>query len=172
MKGKPKEEPRKKLLLKAGEIERMRELPLSHPLNPKSGMLLRPLADTVGLSRLGVHLVRLKQGRESNMVHAHHYEEEFFYILSGRGVALIDGKKHAVGPGDFMAFPTPSVSHLLANPYEEDLLYLVGGERKAFEIGEFPTIGKWLIRDGHKAYLVDRDALEEIDWRKGIKKKD
>jgi uncharacterized cupin superfamily protein len=48
-------------------------------------------------------------------------EEEWLYILSGRGVAQIDGKEYEVWPGDFMGFATPSVAHLLKNPYRKSL---------------------------------------------------
>ena len=46
-------------------------------------------------------------------------------------VAEIDGGEHEVGPGDFMGFPTPSLGHHLRNPFDEDLVYLMGGERHA-----------------------------------------
>jgi uncharacterized cupin superfamily protein len=42
------------------------------------------------------------------------------YILAGRAVAEIDGAKREVGPGDFMGFATPSVAHLLRNPFAEE----------------------------------------------------
>lgn len=79
---------------------------------------------------------------------------------------LIDGTEHEVGPGDFLAFPAPSVPHLVSNPFDSDLVYLVGGERKEFELGEFPRHDKLLIRDRGKAYLVKRQDLEEIRWKK------
>jgi len=53
--------------------------------------------------------------------HSHQHEEEWLYILSGRGIAEIDGEELEVGPGDFMAFPTPSVAHHLTNPFDEKL---------------------------------------------------
>ncbi|MGH9891065.1 MAG: cupin domain-containing protein [bacterium] len=55
-------------------------------------------------------------GKESFTYHSHHREEEWIYILSGQAIAEIDGAEYEVGPGDFMAFPTPSVAHHLRNP--------------------------------------------------------
>jgi uncharacterized cupin superfamily protein len=118
------------------------------------------LGDDVGLERIGVHLIRVPPGKESCIYHAHAAEEEWIYILSGRGVAEIDDEEHEVGPGDFMGFPTPSVAHQLRNPFDEDLVYLVGGERRDMEVGEFPRLGKHAIRIGREAYLVDSAALE------------
>jgi uncharacterized cupin superfamily protein len=42
-------------------------------------------------------------------------EEEWLYILSGRGIAEIDSEEIDVAAGTFMAFP-PSVPHHLKNP--------------------------------------------------------
>ena len=75
------------------------------------------------------------------------------YVLSGRAIAEIDGVEHEVGPGDFMGFPTPSVAHHMRNPYEEDLVYLSGGERKPLEIADFPRDGKRMVRVGPRASL-------------------
>ena len=69
-------------------------------------------------------------------------EEEWVYILSGRGVADIDGKTYDVGPGDFMAFPSPDVAHLLRNPFESDLVYLMGGEAVPLDVLDYPRLGK------------------------------
>jgi uncharacterized cupin superfamily protein len=133
-----------------------------HPLNPGSEMHWQSLSDVVGLTRIGVHLIRLPPGKESAVYHTHAAEEEWIYILSGRAVAEIDGRDHAVGPGDFMGFPTPSVGHHLRNEADQDLVYLVGGERKEMEIAEFPHLGKVVLRVGRTADMVDREHLERF----------
>jgi uncharacterized cupin superfamily protein len=69
-------------------------------------------------------------------------EEEWVYILSGRGLADIDGQQYDVGPGDFMGFPAPGTAHLLRNPFEEDLVYLMGGEAVPLDVLDYPTLGK------------------------------
>ena len=42
-------------------------------------------------------------------------------------MAEIDDEDLVVSPGDFMAFPTPSVTHHLKNPFDEELVYLTNG---------------------------------------------
>jgi uncharacterized cupin superfamily protein len=69
-------------------------------------------------------------------------EEEWVYILAGRGLADIDGKEYEVGPGDFMGFPAPGIAHLLRNPFKEDLVYLMGGEAVPLDVLDYPTLGK------------------------------
>ncbi|MEM9491829.1 MAG: cupin, partial [Myxococcota bacterium] len=65
-----------------------------------------------------------------------------------------------VGPGDFMGFPTPSVAHHLRNPFDEELVYLSGGERKSMEIADFPRLGKRLLRVGSKVSITSTEGDE------------
>lgn len=141
---------RKPSLVRAAQAE---GATFSHPLNPNSEIHGRSLGDAVGLERLGIHLVRIPPGKESFVYHLHYTEEEFVYILSGRGIAEIGDEEHEVGPGDFMGFPTPSVGHHLRNPFDEDLVYLSGGERRISEIADFPRHDKRLVRVGLSASI-------------------
>jgi uncharacterized cupin superfamily protein len=136
------------------------EFKFEHPLNPRSEVWMSPVSRIAGMERLGITRVRVPPGKDSFIYHSHQSEEEFIYILSGRGVAEIGDDEIEVGPGDFMGFPTPSVAHHLTNPFEEDLVYLMGGERRDIELADFPRLGKRLVRDGQDNRLVDTDALE------------
>jgi uncharacterized cupin superfamily protein len=140
--------------------DRDAEQSFSHPLNPDSEMRGVSLSQAAGLERIGVHFIRVPPGKEANIYHLHHHEEEWWYVLEGRGIVEIDGEEHEVGPGDFMGFPTePPTPHHLRNGGDTDLVYLVGGERKRVEIGEFPHLGKLVLRRGRTAEIVDRDAV-------------
>ncbi|MEP0859800.1 cupin domain-containing protein, partial [Trichocoleus sp. DQ-U1] len=87
-------------------------------------------------------------------------EEEWVYILSGRGIAEIGDVECEVGPGDFMGFGLPQQPHHLRNPFNEDLVYLIGGEAGRLDVGVFPRLGKRVIRDGESAYIFDESALQ------------
>ena len=153
-------------LLRAAEIADAEEIKVQHPLNPNSEVYIRSMSEVVGMQRVGVHLARVPTGKESLEYHTHHYEEEFLYILSGRGIADIDGQEIEVGPGDFLGFKVPSVGHNLRNPFDEDLVYMMGGERREFEVADFPRLKKRLIRDREKAWIVhegDVDVFEHSD---------
>jgi uncharacterized cupin superfamily protein len=124
------------------------ESTFSHPWNENSEITGTHLSGLTGLERTGVSLVRLASGKESFAYHMHHREEEWVYVLSGRGIAVIDGAEYEMGPGDFAAFPTPSVAHIMRNPNEPDLVYLMGGENREYEIADFPGLDKRVIRRG------------------------
>lgn len=146
------------------------EICARHPLNPKSKVFLRGLSRQVGMQRAQLWVARLPPGHESFIFHSHAGEEEYVYILSGRGRAEIGDEVFEVGPGDFMGFTAPSPAHNLANPYDEDLVYLMGGESRDVEIGEFPRHGKWIVKRGEELFLVDTSAVERrsiADWIAG-----
>ncbi len=132
-------------LLRAAEISE-KESSFSHPWNPNSEVIGTHMSHLAGLERTGVSLVRIPPGKESFAYHLHHREEEWIYILSGKAVAEIDDNEYEMTAGDLVAFPTPSVAHLMKNPFDEDLVYLMGGENHDYEIADFPKLDKRMIR--------------------------
>ena len=128
----------KQFVLQASQI-RQREQSFSHPWNPNSQLIGVQLSRALGLKRAAVSIARMPPGKESFVYHSHHHEEEWLYILSGRGVTEIDGEEIEVGAGDFMAFPTPSVPHHLKNPFDQDLVYLMGGKTGSLKSRIFPV---------------------------------
>jgi len=127
----------------------------SHPWNPNSDMHGTQLGLSVGLKRTGVNFIRVPGGKEAFVYHSHRHEEEWIYVLSGRAIATIDGTDYEIGVGDFIGYPTPSVAHLMRNPGPEDLVYLSGGEHLDFDVAEFPTLGKRMVRSGKQVEIFD-----------------
>ena len=149
-----------KTLHTAADIRRMKESKFIHFLNPGAIRYTRSLGDAAGLETLGVHLVRLKAGDASTEYHFHHQDEEWIYILSGRGIAEIGEKKYRIGAGDFMGFVAGSEAHAMRNPYKTDLLYLVGGNRCPLDVCDYPRINKRRYRMNGKNDYVDLAALQ------------
>ena len=56
--------------------------------------------------------------------HMHHEDVEYYYILSGSGVMILDGVRHPVGPGDIAAV-FPGGTHGLENTGKGDLRIIV-----------------------------------------------
>jgi len=162
--------------LSSAAVESLEEVHIRHPLNPASDVFLRRLAPIFGLQSLALHVARVPPGKESFLFHRHERDEEFLVILSGRGRAEIGEKKIDVSPGDIMAFPAPhGPPHHLTNPFDEDLVYLMGGESSGFDIAYFPRINKQLIFSGSEIRLVDVDASQKLsfaDWQTSSSKGD
>ncbi|NJL46445.1 MAG: cupin domain-containing protein [Leptolyngbyaceae cyanobacterium SM2_5_2] len=135
-------------LLQASAIAALPEAVFVHPLNPKAIRHGKSLGDETGLHHIGIHLVRVEPGHDSTQYHVHQAEEEFIYILAGRGLADIGDQVVEVSPGDFMGFAAGSLAHSLSNPFEEDLVYLMGGMRLDFDICDYPRVNTRLYRRG------------------------
>jgi GST-like protein len=139
------------VVLRAADIDRA-EVALVQRLNPRSRFKDAWLTRLAGLERIGLSRARIPPGGESFAYHAHQAEEEWIFIVSGRARARIDDKEYDLGPGDFAAFPTPQAPHLLSNPFDEDCLYLMGGERGLVtDVLRYPDLGK--------SYVLVRDRM-------------
>jgi uncharacterized cupin superfamily protein len=149
----------KPALLRSAEVQALPEIRRPHPLDSSIVRHTRSLGDAAGLATIGVHLVRLEQGDTSSVHHYHHQDEEWVYILSGRGVAEIGDEKHEVAAGDFMGFVAGSQPHSLHNPNSDDLVYLVGGNRWPFDVCDYPRVGKRRYRINGKNVYIDAGLL-------------
>ncbi len=142
------------MLLNASRIADLPEQTLHHPLSTGAIRHFRALGDAAGLKNLGVQMVRLEAGRESTEFHGHLVEEECVFVLSGNGVAEISEEKVDVGPGDFMGFAANREAHSLKSSSDTDLVYLVFGQRCAFDVCDYPRVGKRIYRLAGEERLV------------------
>ena len=149
-------------LLRAAAIDALEPISRQHQFNSNAIRLTRTLGERVGMQRIGVHLVRLQPGHESTQYHYHDADEEFLYVLEGRGIAEIGGETFEVGPGDFMGFTTPSQPHTLTNPFSQDLVYLMAGERNPNDVVHYPRIRRTMIKGPGARRWVDWDDLHEL----------
>jgi uncharacterized cupin superfamily protein len=134
--------PAPRVLVRPGERAPAREY--RHPENPRSEVYLTALSRTAGLGRLAVVHARVPAGKESFVYHVHRHDEEWAYVLSGRGVAEIGEREEEIGPGDFLGYPANGDPHNLRASAGEDLVYLQGGDawsRSTIEIVDMPRLG-------------------------------
>jgi uncharacterized cupin superfamily protein len=145
-----------RVLVRAGE--RGPAFPAGHPYNPSAEVHGWILSRMAGLQRIAVNVVWLPPGKESAVYHRHHREEEWLYVLEGRGVAEVDDVEHEIGPGDFLGF-SPGVAHQVRNPSSANLSMLVGGEViPDVEVADFPRLGRRLVRVGARLAVYPLDA--------------
>jgi uncharacterized cupin superfamily protein len=149
-------------LLRAAAIDALEPERRQHQFNPNAVRLTRTLGTRVGMQRIGVHIVRLPPGRESTQFHYHDADEEFLYVLEGRGIAEIGDESYEIGRGDFMGFTAPSQPHTLKNPFDEDLVYLMAGERNPNDVVHYPRIRRTMIKGPGPRRWVDWDDLHTL----------
>jgi len=148
------------MYLSAKDIEALEGIKKAHFLNEGARRHQKSLGDQVGLERLGVHLVSVEPGWYSTEFHHHLWEEEAVYVLSGRGTATIGEEKQAVGPGDFIAYPTNGVAHDMYNDGDKPLVFLVVGQRLDHDVCDYPRKGKRLYVNKGEWNLVDHAEIE------------
>ncbi len=138
--------------------ERGPDFAVRHPYDASvevHGWLLSRMA---GLGRIAVNLEWLAPGKHSAPLHVHHREEEWVYVVEGRGVAELGDAEHAVGPGDFLGFP-PGVAHHVRNDSADRLLLLVGGEViPDVDVSDFPRLKRRLVRIGTRIAIYPLEA--------------
>jgi uncharacterized cupin superfamily protein len=142
-------------LLKAADIAAMEGKSKAHLLNPDAIRVSRSLGGATGLTNLGFHMMTVMPGREYAEYHRHLYEEQCFYILAGRGEAIIEEQHHAIGPGDFLGFPKKGAAHTIVNTGDEPLVMLSARVNLEQDVCDYPRKKKRLYMNGTEEALVD-----------------
>ncbi len=127
--------------------------PLTPSMKPRGGSL-------------GVNQMRVPKGRSVCPFHSHQREDEVFYILSGRGVLRYGEALSELRPGDCVSCPAGTgQAHQIANPHEEDLVYLAIGVSDPHEVCTYPDSGKVMVRGiGRIGSLEDKAYMDgELD---------
>lgn len=106
------------------------------------GWRIRPLSDAAGLTRMGVKLREIASGCAGTHLHFHDVEEEWAYVLSGRGHVRVGELVRPVRAGSFAGFPPgPRPHHFVADD-DTPLVVLEGGERRGREdLCTYPELG-------------------------------
>lgn len=146
-------------LLKAADIEAMEGQTKAHLLNPNAVRVAKSLGAATGLTQLGFHMMTVMPGHESTEYHRHLYEEQCFYILSGRGEVVIDEQRHALEPGDFAGFPRRGAAHTMVNTGDQPLVFLTARTLLEQDVCDYPRQQKRLYMTGSEEALVDFGAV-------------
>ena len=105
-----------------------------------------------------VEICRLPPGKPAYPYHSHSAQWEFYYVISGSGLAR-DGEGHSqIVPGDAFIF-APNEAHQLINNGREDLVLFVVADNPIGESAYYPDSKKWLVRSPERA-LIRSDTLE------------
>ena len=113
--------------------------------------------------KLGVVQNTLPPGSVGCPFHWHAREDEVFFILSGRGRLRYGDTTRELRAGDCISCPAGTrVAHQIANPYEQDLVYLAMGPYDPHEVCGYPDSGKVMVRA-----LKSVGRLEKTDYTEG-----
>jgi uncharacterized cupin superfamily protein len=148
--------PEPRVLVRASE--RGPDFPVAHPYDPSVEAHVWTVSRMSGLGRIAVNLEWLPPGKQSSPLHVHHREEEWVYVVEGRGIAEVGDAEHAIGVGDFLGFP-PGVAHHVRNDSADRLLLLVGGEViPDVDVADFPRLRRRMVRIGTRIAIYPLEA--------------
>jgi uncharacterized cupin superfamily protein len=99
----------------------------------------------VGAKALGCALHVVAAGKRAFPYHAHHANEELFFILSGTGEYRYGDKTYPIKTGDFLAAPAggPEVAHQIINTGAEEMRYLGISTMRTPDAVDYPDSGKF-----------------------------
>jgi uncharacterized cupin superfamily protein len=149
-------------LLTAKAISETDEVKHVHQFNKNAIRHTRSIGDILGLEHLGVHLVRIEPGNDTTQFHFHHQDEEFVYILEGKGTADIGIVLVDVQGGDFMALKQNSLPLCRNNSSDEVLVFLMGGTRSDIDVCDYPKLNRRMYRENGKKSFVDLDQVDDV----------
>lgn len=98
----------------------------------------------IGARKLGYRLVVLAPGKCGWPAHAHHVNEEMFFILEGSGILRIGAERLPLRAGDFICCPPgPDMPHQIQNDSGGELRYLAVSTMESPEVVDYPDSGKF-----------------------------
>jgi len=101
----------------------------------------------IGAHKLGCQLHVVPAGKKAFPRHAHHANEEMFYIVSGEGTYRLGDEIFPVREGDVISAPAGDVStaHQIVNTSGAELRYLAFSTRLDPDVTEYPDSMKFAV---------------------------
>ncbi|MBA2241469.1 MAG: cupin domain-containing protein [Chthoniobacterales bacterium] len=108
-----------------------------------------------------VEITRVAPGQTPYPYHLHSAQWEFYYVLSGSGLARHQEGTTPIETGDAFLFG-PDEPHQLTNNGSEDLLLFVVADNPIGESCYYPDSEKWLVRSPERR-LIRSDNFDYYD---------
>lgn len=105
-----------------------------------------------------VEMTRIGPGQTPYPYHSHRAQWEFYYVISGSGLARHQEGTTSIATGDAFLFG-PDEPHQFTNNGTEDLLLFVVADNPIGESAYYPDSNKWLVRSPERR-LLRGDALD------------
>jgi uncharacterized cupin superfamily protein len=101
----------------------------------------------VGASKLGCQLHIVPAGKKAFPRHAHHANEEMFYVVSGEGAFRLGDETYPIRTGDVLSAPAgdASTAHQIVNTGSVELRYLGFSTRLDPDVVEYPDSQKFSV---------------------------
>jgi len=101
----------------------------------------------IGAVKLGCQLHLVPPGKKAFPRHAHHANEEIFFVVSGEGTYRLGDAAWPIRAGDVIGAPAgdAATAHQIVNTGAEELRYLAFSTRLDPDVTEYPDSGKFSV---------------------------
>ncbi|HLW91185.1 MAG TPA: cupin domain-containing protein [Roseiarcus sp.] len=101
----------------------------------------------IGAQKLGCQLHVVPAGKRAFPRHAHHVNEEMFFVLTGEGTYRVGDETYPIREGDVIGAPAgdASTAHQIVNTSDGELRYLGFSTRLDPDVVEYPDSNKFAV---------------------------
>ena len=101
----------------------------------------------IGAQKLGCQLHVVQAGKKAFPRHAHHANEEMFYVVSGEGTYRVGDESFSIREGDVISAPAgdAATAHQIVNTSGAELRYLAFSTRLDPDVTEYPDSMKFAV---------------------------
>jgi uncharacterized cupin superfamily protein len=105
------------------------------------------IGPAIGASKLGCQLHVVPAGKKAFPRHAHHVNEEMFFVVSGEGTYRLGEDSYPIRAGDVISAPAGDVAtaHQIVNTSAGELRYLAFSTRLDPDVVEYPDSNKFAV---------------------------
>lgn len=130
----------------------------------KNGLATKFLGNAAGSEKLYINVDKIMPGFYSCRYHAHSLQEEFFLILTGKGLMRYNGDEYEVSEGDFISKPAGKRNaHQFYNNSDDVLEILDVGSVERDDVCYYPDDNMYLVRENGKPHFF-KEENELEDW--------
>lgn len=113
------------------------------------------IGDAIGCEKFYVNIDYVKPGGESVKYHSHSQQEEFFLIMTGKGILRLNGEEILIKTGDVISKPAgKDIAHQFINNSSEILQILDIGTREKDDIITYPDDNVILIKNQNLVFNI------------------
>jgi uncharacterized cupin superfamily protein len=139
-------------------ISNIDNIPREYMYDPdfQSEMKTILIGDAIGSEKIYVNMDYVKPGAESVKYHSHSKQEEFYLIISGKGILRIDGEEILIKTGDVISTPAGNdIGHQFINNSSEVLQILDVGTREKDDIITYPDDNVMFIKNKKLVFNIN-----------------
>jgi len=118
------------------------------------------IGDALGCEKIYVNIDYVKPGGVSTKYHSHSKQEEFFLIMSGKGILRINGEEISIKTGDVISKPAgKDIAHQFINNSSEILQILDIGTREKDDVATYPDENVISVRNKGLVFNI-KDSIK------------